>query len=79
MFTPGDQRLDRAGPAGQRRQRVVRLVRDTGGDNRMTSRAKDFGNDRGLEAGDGRPNQGADQRRARLASSRYLMRQSQEK
>lgn len=37
------------------------------------------GNDRGLEAGDGRPDQGADQRRARLEKPQSLMRRCQEK
>jgi hypothetical protein len=44
---------------------------------KKTSRGQDFGNnDRGLEAGDRRPNQGADQRSARWAMSQYLMRWS---
>lgn len=81
MFPPSDlAAVGRAGLAGPRRQmmaRAMRAVRDMSGDNGTASRSKGFGNDRGLEAGDRKPDQGADCRRARLASSLSLMRQSQ--
>lgn len=79
MFAPGDLAVWRAGLAGQRRQRMVRTARDMSGDNGMASRSNDFGNDRGLEAGDRKPDQGADCRRERVARSHFLMRQSQER
>ena len=79
MFKPGDLTAERAGLAGQRRQMMEKVVRDMSGDNGMASGSNDFDNDRGLEAGDRKPDQGAGCRRARLGSSQYLMRQSQEK